>query len=325
MRGLKLIALLGLILAVSGTAGAVTVPSYPTGSAVYLENYDRDMGTAYFGPSDWYTRTVRGGTWSSANSSAFTTVIPATGAWAGAGEDTWGIFDVATIAPGQKTGNNIIQVGTPTYIWDSGSNMTGNTALVGVFYDGWDSQVIINNSAPPGSPILTVFAEEIKFELWAVDKSKVDLFYNRQGPAYDANLRTAQNEYLSWVDQSDTTAVKLLTGTSTEFRFTGSANSSDGTFDGQTLTYWDINENDSTGLWNANWGASSKIDPFIDDFGNKADMKLTFDSHSGTQGWAINSTDSGGVGFVVPEPLTMLGVFLGIGGLGGYIRRRRMA
>ena len=29
-------------------------------------------------------------------------------------------------------------------------------------------------------------------------------------------------------------------------------------------------------------------------------------------------------GNIVPEPLTMLGVFLGIGGLGNYIRRRRM-
>ena len=28
---------------------------------------------------------------------------------------------------------------------------------------------------------------------------------------------------------------------------------------------------------------------------------------------------------VVPEPLTMLGMFLGLGGVGAYIRRRRQA
>jgi len=329
MRALKLISAVALVMVVTGTTWAVSVPPYPTNGAIYLENYDRDMGTAYVGPSDDYTRTARGGTWTSVGGSTFTTVVPATGAWPGANEDTWGIFSVATIAPGAKTGNNIIQTGTPTYIWDSGNAMTGNTALVGIFYNGWDGQVIINNTAPPGSPILTVFAKEVKFELWAVDKSLVDLLYSRQCPAYTSvdgnNVRTAQDEFSNWIDATDMTKVKLLTGTSTEFRFTGSANLNDGTFDGQTLTYWDINENDASGLWNANWGTSALVDPFTDDFGNKADLKMTFDSHSGTQGWAVNSTDSGGLGFVVPEPMTMLCVFLSIGGLGGYIRRRRMA
>ena len=37
-----------------------------------------------------------------------------------------------------------------------------------------------------------------------------------------------------------------------------------------------------------------------------------------------NITMMGGLSEVVPEPLTMLGVFLGVGGIGAYIRRRRM-
>ena len=40
-------------------------------------------------------------------------------------------------------------------------------------------------------------------------------------------------------------------------------------------------------------------------------------------GW-IGSEDSGRA-FIIPEPMTMLGVFLGVSSLTGYLRKRRMA
>jgi hypothetical protein len=39
----------------------------------------------------------------------------------------------------------------------------------------------------------------------------------------------------------------------------------------------------------------------------------------------ILSDDSGNLPPIIPEPLTMLGVLAGIGGLGSYLRRRRLA
>ena len=55
-----------------------------------------------------------------------------------------------------------------------------------------------------------------------------------------------------------------------------------------------------------------------------ADVWLAVDIDPDNRSWQGKSNDDGGFG-VIPEPLTMLGVCMGIGGLGQYIRKRRMA
>jgi len=56
MRALKILAVLGLLLAVSGTAGAVIVPTLPMGPT-FLETKDADMGTGY--TASWPTGSRR--------------------------------------------------------------------------------------------------------------------------------------------------------------------------------------------------------------------------------------------------------------------------
>ena len=58
---------------------------------------------------------------------------------------------------------------------------------------------------------------------------------------------------------------------------------------------------------------------WVDEFRNIGDPPLPGGSVGG--GGTPTFTP---LGAVIPEPLTMMGVFLGIGGLGGYIRRRRL-
>jgi len=58
-----------------------------------------------------------------------------------------------------------------------------------------------------------------------------------------------------------------------------------------------------------------------------ADISLAFDAS--TEGliadWLVTSDDPMKVTTYVPEPITMLGLFMGLGGVGAYIRKRRMA
>ena len=58
-----------------------------------------------------------------------------------------------------------------------------------------------------------------------------------------------------------------------------------------------------------------------------ADMRLQFDSNpTNVADWTVESDDPvQGHGFAIPEPLTIAGVFAGICGLGGYLRKRRIA
>lgn len=59
------------------------------------------------------------------------------------------------------------------------------------------------------------------------------------------------------------------------------------------------------------------------DFTNIARMTVILTDVGGTDAvdFQIDSIESG----VIPEPLTMLGMFIGLGGVGAYIRKRRMA
>lgn len=313
MRAMKLLLLLGLILAVSGTAEAVSVPGVP-GGPLRIYTRDRDQGTGYAGAAGTYTRATPEDVFVGLTAYAPAGVMPIPGHTVN--EDTWGVFNFYQLSPGavNPVGNDIVDAPGPMYYeWTGGDAMTGDTALVGVFWGGWDSKVTIGTANQ-----LEVFVQDVYFELWAVDKTNVDLTYHKSGPAYDNPLdRQAVNRYDDWVDTADGTRQLLLSGTSTEFRFTGTQNLGTGTFDGDTLTYWDIDQ--TVGAWGQDW--TSPIPFFIDDFGNRADLKLTFNIDTGSNGWSVNSNDDGGA-IVVPEPLTCMGLILSAFGVGGYLRRR---
>ena len=76
---------------------------------------------------------------------------------------------------------------------------------------------------------------------------------------------------------------------------------------GTEATYWDT-------------------DTFVSPYGfPNTDIRLQFDTiPSNIADWLVKSRDPVSTYFV-PEPLTLFGLFAGVSGLAGYIRRRRLA
>lgn len=332
MHAWRIVAAVGLVLALSGSAWAVTVPSFAgTGDVLngfmagHFYTRDREQSTAYLGADGAYSAVNPTAAFTGPGS--LTEIHPAgafmTRSGTGGGlEDVWGIFALRVLDAGA-----MFSPGTPfadifrklpvdvSYEWADMTNaMTGDTALVGVFYDGWTNSVVLGG----GGTTLETRSTGIKFELWAVDKAAVNLEGGSQGPHFDANWRTAANRYTTWVTGGGTL---LLSGTSTFNRFVGTQLSSDPNalaFDGSSVTYFDV-PTGGPGLWNKLIGPGNY---YTDPNGGIADIKLTYDIDPGLNGWAVNSHDDGGFTFAVPEPLTVLGVLVSVGSLGRYIRRR---
>ena len=80
--------------------------------------------------------------------------------------------------------------------------------------------------------------------------------------------------------------------------------------------------NIAIGARNASYASSGYAVPA----GLSADFEIRFNidpSDTGAPPWGAVSDDPVKFG-IIPEPVTMLGVFLAVGSLGGYLRRRRM-
>jgi len=335
MRALKLITAVALVMAVTGTAWAVTVPSFPTTSdqfgsymGVHVYARDRDQSAGYAGDPAGTTNPADG-TYTRANSAApwvgiNRVVLPGNQQGLIGNEDTWAIFAVRVVdaagmfSPGTPVADLFKKLPNEvTYEWTDTNNITNDTCLVGMVYGGWDSKVVVGS----GGTSLTVYTKDLRMELWAVDKSAVDLIGASQGPAYDPLRRTAANRYTGWLDAAGVaTGTCLLTGEASYHRFIGTEllPGNPFTYDGQTVSYFSI-DNNTNGIWNK---GVTNGNYFTDPDGFSADMKLTFDIDPGQDGWSVNSHDDGGLTFAVPEPLTMLGfAFSGLFA-GGYLRRR---
>ena len=89
---------------------------------------------------------------------------------------------------------------------------------------------------------------------------------------------------------------------------------------GASQQYFDL---DPFAMNAANAAALQAAAPGVFDL--DADFSLRFDTspYVGTEGWLVTSHDPF-ESDVIPEPLTMLGLFMGLGGVGAYIRKRRM-
>ena len=74
--------------------------------------------------------------------------------------------------------------------------------------------------------------------------------------------------------------------------------------------------------WDTDFFTPIKVGPY-----NPADLRLhvtdTPVAQSGEFDWITSSNDPL-TGYYVPEPLTMLGVFLAVGSITGYLRRRKL-
>jgi len=239
-------------------------------------------------------------------------------------EDTFGIVHMYFIKPGIVHPSQTYIEGVPgATAWDNSDGLE-DTWFTSIFWGGND--VSVRFEVDPGASQgyeVTIRTDDVQFEIWRRDKAALaaEATAAGVGPIDPENLvswnpasRTAFNRYEGWVDGSGDL---MVTGVSTEFQFIGTL--SGAAFGGQTETYFDVDEN-GPGLWDAAWGSTLGLLSLVD--GVPSDAYFSWDMQGPSlRGWSVSSTDLGGV-TVIPEPLTMLGVMLGVGSLGGYLRRR---
>jgi len=297
------------VLLVAGVSLAVTVPILPDGPT-FLASRNVDNATVYI-PTD---PGLIGQTVDPDNLPAGVTAITPRGGLAG--EDSWGLAVMYQIAEGYVKSDGTI--GGNTIYYDNSAGLS-NTWLVGMFWGGHDYSVSFKNPPSPAVSSFTVLTDSLQFELWAVDKTALDsavMPFPEMLP-FSAADRTAANRYSGWMEDAMLagSAVKLLRGESTFMRFNGDAFSTATPgvyrFAGDALAYFDIDETDSSYLWNSLWGTSGG---FTDPAGNAADMYFSWDLETGDT-WDTLSRDFGGV---IPDPLTIALI-----GLGGIILLRR--
>ena len=363
MRTLKLCFVLGLVLAMAGAAGAVTVPSL-CAPYTYIKMNDHVNGTLYAkgredpgtfvwddGENRWEPEGV--------NRAADLDIAPAQGAIGD--EDTWGVLAWRVVRPGlpkindngtpADTSDDYVEgmsndpTGTMTYNWTQAAGDPG-TGLVGMFYGGKDVKVLIRAD---GS--FQTWSEGLQIDLYAVDSTLLGFNWDGtsgstgdftiaadyEGPQWDPRplneggefgRRTSQNTYENWVDIDDATKVPLLHAVSEHFNADGSF---DGTyFTGGSLGYLDIDDGgQAPGYWQWNDLVDDQgpggTELFTDPEGDGADLWFDVDALGDQNYWWLSkSNDDGGFG-AVPEPMTMLAVSFAAVGLAGYTRRRRRA
>jgi len=295
---------MALFLTISGVAEAQTVPDYPEGyigtrardqdnGSIYVDN-DGDPPTPYeiFDPD---------------GNTDFTRIKPE-GAMAQYDylgnmisselEDTYGLFHMHQISAGivSSDGTAILPGST---VWDN-SGGTQDTWLVGMIYGGNDTYVSLETPTADHITDFSVLVDDVSFELWAVQKSDLGAggnFDENNLVPYGARKRTAYNRYDGWLDATTTAnGVKLLTGKSTWFESSGWVEVN-GKFQGNTQVFFDIDENDPSGLWNDRWGVGAW---FIDPDGDPADWRVSFTLEPGTLRWLTHSSDPGGL-YIIPE------------------------
>jgi hypothetical protein len=127
-------------------------------------------------------------------------------------------------------------------------------------------------------------------------ESDLKLTYDMAGAG--ANLSTSS--YFLIETEADLTGVSTLTVTDTDTNSDSSSDAFDAGFGFQAFAFSDFSGVDM-----------SKVAQIVLDVSGPA----SFDAN-------IDSITSGGL---IPEPVTVLGMLFGLGGVGAYIRRRRMA
>jgi len=342
-------------MAVTGTAWAVTVPGLPSGF-VYTKSRNEDTGSTYvvsgLAAGDTFSfdaSTLVGGVnvgvsglLNNVPTALTVTKYQANGALDADGtgpgtrlEDTWGIALVYHINSGNLTNpgipGSIVGSNGGTAIYDNSFGAQG-TWLTAMFHSAVDGQVVTTmgngaNGIPTGFQAQTVSSSGMQFELWAVDAALMVPTGTGAGTKDSVNLvdygsRVDLDTYTGWTGDTLAGSVLLLDGTlATYAQSTVVVSNSTGQIvsnskDASTI-YFDVDPTGS-GAWNQSLGMSDEL---LDMMNNPTNIWFQWTLASGQRGWNIHSDDIGGA-FAIPEPLTMLGVFFGIGGVGKYIRRR---
>jgi hypothetical protein len=246
-------------------------------------------------------------------------------------EDWWGIVKV----------QELIGDPTATMYWSGAADP--NYELVGLVYGGVDTYV----STDPVTGEQTVSSAGVFFDVYMQPKGTLDETIGSAGRlaldkyvgvGYDGVGNPLANSLLLLsMESTDGKPFPLVAGMDIDgdgdqdgdFRSVYTPNPPPvGAGTGESSLFWDIVYEDiCNGL--ATLEVVDNYFPLVDPrFGPSqyGDMHggQDFDpAFFGPSDWIITSDDpTRGSMYVVPEPLTMLGVFLGLGSLGGYVRRR---
>lgn len=309
MRLMKCIVALGLLLAVTIPAGAVTLD----GGTLVFKTFNWEVSTTYAGTdgityfrdasSSYVTATGATVAYDLSNpnhrlfsDSSFTIIRPDDKGLM-TGEDSWGLLQIRELNNTGPLINGGTDIGNPTgdAYWNAGD---GGKSLLGMFYGGQDQAVKILDANT-----LQIYSSNLQYVLREATGVPADPIAGGLLPV----SRTVADEFTGWTVATDPLEAK---GTGTWFRFVGDTSSVPA---GATQVYLTVD----SGAW----------DPFLQDGfytapnGDPSAIKQEWQIGSGsTLDW-VGSTDTA-KGYVIPEPMTMIGLFLAVGGIGGYIRRR---
>jgi len=357
MRCLKLLAVLGLILAVSGTAGALTYIPFRESwdGPVVAHIYDLSQSTTYrpvhadgtaFSTSDY------GKWWKPSD------LVSSPGLATNPGEANWSIFQIDVIYKGTDAGyNNITEIDTSHPLYMHGDN---NIEVVGALFGRQDNLVKFTSPArfeyESRNDYVEVFAQTLGT---AAPNPAIGIgAAGSAGRIYDANSGTYLNEYVSigydaagnllgdapvlvlspdagyFGDEFDTDpnhydanyAPNIHQVAEAEGYFVLSASH------GELDSYYSVIGGTSVQSWDTDFFSPMSL-MFPKPWANSlttSDIRIHVTNDpignrpNAAYDWPMYSSDPLRAYFVpIPEPLTVLGAFLGLGGLGGYIRRRR--
>jgi len=193
MRYLKLLTVVGLILAVTGTAGAVNIPlnqPYTGPLYMHLSNWDDSVVYDYNGGflADNVTAIVPGTAYAAGLVAVLNPGINVN--IDSSGENAWGIFRIEQIVNGELTGPNTIGAGD-TELYSFGSS---STDIVGIFYGGIDQTVAFDGTNASTGGKQTIISSGQKFEIFTQPEGS----YNNggtNGVTDGASDRVLVNEY----------------------------------------------------------------------------------------------------------------------------------
>jgi hypothetical protein len=331
MRAFKLLLAAGAVLAITLSAGA-TIDLHGYSGPLYMHISDFDSATTYSGFLANGTTPVTVGT-SYTPSQLQTASTPSR---AQPGESSWGIFQIDSISSASITGPNGITIGSTT-LYDKGLASTGNYDIVGIFYGGADQTVVFSTDPITHDLVQNITSSGYNFEIFTQPKGTWD---PTASPALGAGARIDLNEFptIGYNGTGTNTllpgADRVITGTSqpgmvaSEFFSTFDPSQISGTFD-VYMSVGPVASGVPVGTMNGvpPFGFNDNIFP-CGGFtaavpGTTADFRLDGHTDPTNFAWTVHSSDPVTTAFeVVPEPVTMVGAFLGLCSAGGYLRRR---
>ncbi len=325
MKYLKLIAVtVGLMLVVNATAGAGSIGSDPPFAGdVFMHMKNLDAARLYTGYLANGVTPAATGTW-------YTDPTNELQWYANPGleenETSFGVFKIHEVYSAERVGYCNMDSATPeNLLWHDGD---GGKEIVGIFYGRQDDEVFfVNTTGVPEANLQLIHSSNDEYKIWYQDWGTFNGGHNGLVDRFDVD----KFETIGYDADHNPIGELVLTGSSKEC--CGAAWEIDVFFNpvglkGDFVTYIELD----TGMpWNETDGLGDDdflmAFPFMPGYGGCSHLRLHTTTHAQSlyPDWDISSSDPITASVYIPEPVTMLGLFLGVSGLAGYIRKRRQA